>query len=262
MRERNRGRNGVIIWNRGVGLNPRVRQPHVSGISGYAVFVDNLPMSVTKREIYKKFGQYGFITDVFVSRKKMQPEELQTLWKECKLLAKIPRERNEGVANWRKQQNTQDAVKLQRMTQKWIPKKPVDEVEKTNVGKENGNEGRRKEVEAVWDDEQKQRLSRSLLGVSVEPIEFREVMYKLLKKWGGLGEIEVRDVGPFRCLITFETVEIRDAAIHDELLLSLFDEVRHHWEMFWSLSTRVWIEIMGLPIGLWYKENFNRIVKL
>ncbi|MED6160207.1 hypothetical protein PIB30_049188 [Stylosanthes scabra] len=119
-----------------------------------------------------------------------------------------------------------------------------------------------KEVDVVWADEQRQRLKISLLGVSVKPIEFRKVMYKLLDDWGGPGEIECRDVGPFRCLITFKSEEIRDDAMQDELLLSLFDEIRPHWEIFWSLLRRVWIEIMGFPIGLWCNENLEKIVKL
>ncbi|MED6200555.1 hypothetical protein PIB30_086360 [Stylosanthes scabra] len=106
-------------------------------------------------------------------------------------------------------------------------------------------EKKRHEVEVIWCEEQKQRLARSLLGVNVNPIEFRKVI----------------DVGPFRCLITFDSPEIRDAALKNELLLSTFDEVRRHWEIFWGLSRRVWIEIMGIPVGLWCTENINRIVK-
>ncbi|MED6201717.1 hypothetical protein PIB30_097870 [Stylosanthes scabra] len=87
-------------------------------------------------------------------------------------------------------------------------------------------------------------------------------MYKLLEDWKGPGRIECRDIGPFRCLITFDTVEIKEAEVENELLLSLFDEVKPHWEIFWSLSRRIWIEIMGLPIGLWSSENYNKIVKL
>ncbi|MED6124773.1 hypothetical protein PIB30_062099 [Stylosanthes scabra] len=162
-----------------------------------------------------------------------------TLWNECKLLAMFSRERNVGVDNWAKQRSREDAVKERRTIQKWIPKKPRYELKQS-----------------------KTETEEKLAGICVKPIEFRKVMYKLLELWGGPGEIEVRDVGPFRCLITFETVEIRDAALQDELLLSIFDEVRHHWEIFWSLSRRVWIEITGLPIGLWCEENFNNIVKL
>ncbi|MED6148184.1 hypothetical protein PIB30_050752 [Stylosanthes scabra] len=87
-------------------------------------------------------------------------------------------------------------------------------------------------------------------------------MYRLLDDWKGPGEIECRGVDPYRCLITFEYAEARDATMGDELILSLFDEVIPHWEYFWSLSRRIWIEVMGLPIGLWCNENYNKIGKL
>ncbi|MED6126637.1 hypothetical protein PIB30_080386 [Stylosanthes scabra] len=35
-----------------------------------------------------------------------------------------------------------------------------------------------------------------------------------------------------------------------------------HWDTLLSLSRRVWIEIMGMPTGLWFLENFDRIAKL
>ncbi|MED6145302.1 hypothetical protein PIB30_023884 [Stylosanthes scabra] len=87
-------------------------------------------------------------------------------------------------------------------------------------------------------------------------------MNKLLDEWSGLGEIESRDVGPYRCLITFSSPEIRDNALNDELLLSIFDEVRLHWNFVSSLSRRIWIEIIGLPVNMWCVENLNKITNL
>ncbi|MED6119632.1 hypothetical protein PIB30_013264 [Stylosanthes scabra] len=76
------------------------------------------------------------------------------------------------------------------------------------------------------------------------------------------GEIECKDVGPYRCLITFSSQEIKEESIKNELLTSTFDEIRSHWKYFSSLSRRVWIELMGLPIGLWKKETFNSFASL
>ncbi|MED6180234.1 hypothetical protein PIB30_008428 [Stylosanthes scabra] len=36
----------------------------------HTVFMDNLPVTVTKRELYKLFGRDGYVYDIFVSRKK------------------------------------------------------------------------------------------------------------------------------------------------------------------------------------------------
>ncbi|MED6109905.1 hypothetical protein PIB30_037902 [Stylosanthes scabra] len=106
----------------------------------------------------------------------------------------------------------------------------------------------RKEIEAIWSEEQKQRLQRSLLGVCVRPIELREVMDRLLEEWEGPREIECRDVGSYRCLITFSSPEIRDEVLQSSLLQRYFDEIRPHWEIFWSLSRRIWLEIMGCQL--------------
>ncbi|MED6163287.1 hypothetical protein PIB30_078404, partial [Stylosanthes scabra] len=35
-----------------------------------------------------------------------------------------------------------------------------------------------------------------------------------------------------------------------------------YWDIFWSLSRRVWIEVMGLPVFVWCKESLKRIVGL
>ncbi|MED6206623.1 hypothetical protein PIB30_028613 [Stylosanthes scabra] len=239
-------------------------------------------MNVTKREIYKKFGKNGYISDVFFSRKVRKRTSRpfafvrfhshegaiktigiinETTWEDSKLFATLARSRRDRGM----EETLGRKVTKRTLNKKWVVVKSKDSL-KTNAKKDDkqmvcSEEKRRHEVEAIWCEDQKQRLTRSLLGVSVKFIEFRKMMYKLLEEWKRPGSIECRDVGPYRCLITFDTLEIRDAVLEDELLLSTFDEVRRHWEFFWGLSKRVWIEIMGLPIGLWCTENINRIVE-
>ncbi|MED6160876.1 hypothetical protein PIB30_055337 [Stylosanthes scabra] len=89
-----------------------------------------------------------------------------------------------------------------------------------------------------------------------------EVESALLRNWHGPGIVECRDVGPYRCLITFESREIRDEAMNNEILTSMFDEVRHHWRLIWSLSRRVWVEVIGLPTLVWSMETFEKIAGL
>ncbi|MED6219270.1 hypothetical protein PIB30_034285 [Stylosanthes scabra] len=120
---------------------------------------------------------------------------------------------------------------------------------------------RNKELEVIWADEQKQRLQRSLLGVCVNPIDVREVMYALLEEWRGPRMIECRDLGPYKCLLTFDSPEIRDETMHNDLLLSKFDEIRPCWDIFWCSSRRVWLEIIGMPVCLWCVENFDKIAR-
>ncbi|MED6197560.1 hypothetical protein PIB30_057554 [Stylosanthes scabra] len=76
-------------------------------------------------------------------------------------------------------------------------------------------------------------------GVSVKPIEFRKTMNFLLDEWKGEREIECRDMGPYRFLITFSSIEIKQSAMNNEVLLSAFDEVRPHWDLTGALSRRV-----------------------
>ncbi|MED6119136.1 hypothetical protein PIB30_008944 [Stylosanthes scabra] len=57
----------------------------------------------------------------------------------------------------------------------------------------------------------------------------------LLDEWMDEGEIECRDMGPYRCLISFSSVEIKNRAMEDELLKSIFDEIRPHWDFCGAL---------------------------
>ncbi|MED6162213.1 hypothetical protein PIB30_068291 [Stylosanthes scabra] len=253
----------------------------------HTIFVDNLPMNISKRDLYREFGRQGFITDVFISRKvrrnangpfafvrfkalggAMRAIEMLngTSWSGKKLYITMSKFRRERETNRRTQGWVSQGIQGQRTVKKWVPVNTMG-IEENNKGLKQSKtkspiENHVKEVEAKWSEKQRQRLQRSLLGVCVKPIDFRKVMYRLLDDWKGPGEIECRDVGPYRCLITFESPEARDAAMGDELILSLLDEVIPHWEYFWSLSRRIWIEVMGLPIGLWCNENYNKIAKL
>ncbi|MED6186470.1 hypothetical protein PIB30_066969 [Stylosanthes scabra] len=226
------------VWrvnrNKDESANPNVQDCN-------AGFVDNLPLKVTKREIYKRFRRNGYITDIFISRKlrknaigpfafvrfhsyegaaKAITTINGTIWDDAKLYVTMARSKRIGNS-----ERTQERYVKQQGTNSGIQKKWVAIGAKTKDRQTehsdrccNSMKCRTKEVEALWCAEQKQRLQRSLLGVSVKPIYFRKVMYKLMDEWKGPGKIECRDVGPFRCLLTFDTTEIRDAALEDELL--------------------------------------------
>ncbi|MED6171824.1 hypothetical protein PIB30_044378 [Stylosanthes scabra] len=272
-------------------LDNRRDEPHT-------VFEDNLPMDISKRKLYKEFGRCGFITDVFVSRKMRQTKTCPfafirfnmcggaekaigmlngKLWDMDNLLVSKSKYGRNGTAKTGRQARVLPVKETQRRVQKWVIKNPritqkwvevrkrseeaVKVIPKQKI-KEVNKEVIKKVVDAVWAEDQKERLQRSLTGVCVQPIELREVMDRLLDEWRGPGEIEVRDIGPYRCLITFSSTEIRDGAFNDELLLSKFDELRPHWDIFECLSRRVWIEVTGMPVCIWCHENFERIAKL
>ncbi|MED6211199.1 hypothetical protein PIB30_071411 [Stylosanthes scabra] len=170
-----------------------------------------------------------------------------TLWGKFKLFVTLSKIRREMK---------QPRVMHTDPKQRWVEKSNEQEMKNLKMVADQ-----KKEIEATWAEDQKQRLQRSLLGVCVKPIEFKKVMERLMEEWKGPDEIECRDIGPYKCLITFDSLEIRDEAFHSELLLATFDEIRPHLEIFWSLSRRVWIEIMGMPVCMWCEENFSKIAK-
>ncbi|MED6155459.1 hypothetical protein PIB30_005311 [Stylosanthes scabra] len=241
-------------------------------------------VSTTKRELYKEFGKCGFVKDIFISRKKRRNTEGTfafvrycedswmirainrlngVLWNGRKLFV------SESRYTWGGRVQRQPLLKNQHKemkkgrTQKWIPvkQKQTDESDNRGHNKESGSD-RRKEIQGIWAEDQTERMQRSLLGVCVKPIEFRKVMNRLLEEWNGSGSVESRDIGPYRCLITFPSVADRDATMKDDLLLSMFDEVRLLWDFTLTLSRRVWVEIFGLSINLWCEPNIRRIVEL
>ncbi|MED6211272.1 hypothetical protein PIB30_072140 [Stylosanthes scabra] len=126
----------------------------------------------------------------------------------------------------------------------------------------NPSKALRKELKLNLLQTQCDLLKQSLLGVNVKQFKFADVENTLLKNWEGPGIIECRDVALFRCLITFESEKIMEEALGKQSFLSAFDKVRHHWGAVWSLSKRVWVEVMGLPTFVWSEETFNSIAKL
>ncbi|MED6207406.1 hypothetical protein PIB30_035507 [Stylosanthes scabra] len=184
---------GCRVWNRN-----RERTMNNVG-SVVTVFVDNLPLNVSKRGLYMKFGKFGYVNDIFVSRKARKTTVGPKLFISLSKYRKY--DSRSGVMNGRKETIGQQ----RKITQKWV------EIKK----------------------------DRRPTNKGVKPINFLRVMNLLLDERKGPGDIECRDTGPYRYLVTFLSPEIRDEALNNELLNSVFDEVRHHWNLFWCLSRRV-----------------------
>ncbi|MED6205299.1 hypothetical protein PIB30_016485 [Stylosanthes scabra] len=157
-------------------------------------------------------------------------------WKGQRILVSQSKlRRNGGIQKWDHVPWKNDGL-TKKMAQKWVPVKQ-------KVMNDGGGHDRKLESEPIGRKE-------------------IQVMNRLMEEWKGPGTIESRDVGPYRCLVTFSSVKTRDDAMSDELLLSVFDEVRPLWEFTWSLSRRIWVEIMDLPINMWCEENILNLTKL
>ncbi|MED6152504.1 hypothetical protein PIB30_092737 [Stylosanthes scabra] len=76
----------------------------------------------------------------------------------------------------------------------------------------------------------------------------KEVVARTCRSMQDLLNRSMMDVGTFRCLLMFESANIRDEAMSDPNLLAMFDELRPHWNYFSSHSRRIWMEVLGLPI--------------
>ncbi|MED6206632.1 hypothetical protein PIB30_028622 [Stylosanthes scabra] len=105
----------------------------------------------------------------------------------------------------------------------------------------NVKEGRkeRKYVRVSPSEEQKELLGRSVLAEYFQPIKFGNLVRSLEKHWEEYGNIEVRDLGPRKCIVTFVSASARDDALANEMLLNYVDEARVYWGFKWSHSQRV-----------------------
>ncbi|MED6155139.1 hypothetical protein PIB30_002871 [Stylosanthes scabra] len=185
----------------------------------FTVFVDNLPEGITKRALFKEFGKDRYITDIFISKKVRQKSKGRfvfirfntyggamksinrmngTRWGEFDLHVELSR-----FDRYHKKLENPDTMnqnhRKKRIVREWVEvnkKRPNDDV----VVVAHQENTHRKTIEGVWAEDQRDRLRRSLLGCSVKPIEFRKVMNLLIDKWKGEGDIECRDVDPYRCL--------------------------------------------------------------
>ncbi|MED6130509.1 hypothetical protein PIB30_001595 [Stylosanthes scabra] len=277
--------SGVRRFNNGGGRSEHIaylkRRDHYM-TETCTVFVDNLPTEVTKRDLFKEFGKDGYIADIYISRKERQRanrlfafirfnsqggamKSIERMngrrWRESQLYVILSKYDKQPMNERNKPRAMIQNHKKKRMVRKWIAVKDNRPNDKMVINEPQKNT-QTKTIDGVWAEDQREMLQRSLLGCFVKPNEFRKVMNLLLYEWSSEGDIECRDIGPYRCLITFSSSDIRDKAFSDPLLLSVFDEIRPHRGIFWNLSRRVWIEIMGLPVCMWCEENINRVAEL
>ncbi|MED6175483.1 hypothetical protein PIB30_078787 [Stylosanthes scabra] len=128
--------------------------------------------------------------------------------------------------------------------------------------KPKGPENNKKDVIVETSQDQVDLLKRSIIAECVRPIMFRWVRDQILKEWKEPGSIECRDLGPYKCVLTLESVEYRNAALRSPMLMDYFDELRPQWGYSRGCSRRIWLEVFGVPIHVWSKDTFWRIGKL
>ncbi|MED6107080.1 hypothetical protein PIB30_010801 [Stylosanthes scabra] len=102
---------------------------------------------------------------------------------------------------------------------------------------------------------QKEFLGKSILAESFQPIKFGSVVHAFKDMEKEYGRIEYRDLGPRKYILMFESIQSRDKALTRQFMPKFFDEVRSSWGYKWSLSKRIWLELMGLSIHTWHLDD-------
>ncbi|MED6119377.1 hypothetical protein PIB30_011180 [Stylosanthes scabra] len=108
------------------------------------------------------------------------------------------------------------------------------EVSKGNEGGSSKDDVRnagpkRKTIMATPDSTQVDLLKRNVVAESLNTIRFGWTKEQIAENWEGPGEVECRDLGPFKCILSFESVEARDIALESPCLHSIFFEIGKLW---------------------------------
>ena len=82
---------------------------------------------------------------------------------------------------------------------------------------------------------------------------------RLMNEWHPV--VKVRDLGPYKAIVTFESKEDMEEALvsYKDLLLNHFAKVRKWSEEEVYQTRRVWIGCLGTPPHAWTSENTRKI---
>ncbi|MED6193437.1 hypothetical protein PIB30_019361 [Stylosanthes scabra] len=247
------------------------------------MFVDGLPRDIAKRSLFKIFGWVGGVIDIYVSRKVRKGSKCPFAF--VGFDSRGGAERAVQKLNGTFMGTNRMEIKIAEFKRRWRSDDEGPQVRHARMGREGGfdrakNRCRaqggakeyrhatkqvtetRKTIEVHSDPIQLDILRRSVVGESIESIRFKWIKEQIAEKWEGPGEVYYRDMGPFKCILTFESVEARDRALVSPGLCPLFDELRPQWGFSMVRSRRVWIEVVGVPIHLWSVETFMNIGKI
>ncbi|MED6176228.1 hypothetical protein PIB30_086149, partial [Stylosanthes scabra] len=253
----------------------------------HTVFVDGLPQDIAKLSLYKIFGWAVTVVDIYVSRKKRRNSNKPFAFIRFDSRGGVERavQKINGTfvgtskmtvkfANFQRGVQEQEEIKERRSVGrdgKEIGQQPVLSNKRGGL---NVNEGRsqgdvakkvlreRKAIKVQTDPTQADLLKRSVVAESINTIRFGWRKEQIAEKWEGPGEVECRDLGPFKCLLTFKSVEARDIALRSPGLQWIFFEIRPQWGFTRTLSRRVWLEVVGVPVHLWSEKTFMNIGKI
>ncbi|MED6124479.1 hypothetical protein PIB30_059282 [Stylosanthes scabra] len=105
-----------------------------------------------------------------------------------------------------------------------------------------------------------EKLNRSLIGESTNPIQLVVMRDTIMKQWSDLEEVEL--IGPRNALLTFSSEEMMAEAGQSPLLLNNFVQVRKWLPGEVNDSRRIWLVVYGLPLYAWNEENMAMIGRI
>ncbi|MED6157585.1 hypothetical protein PIB30_024590 [Stylosanthes scabra] len=228
------------------------------------IFADNLPLSTTIGWLWRIFGKEG----------KYRVEALNVIrrldrWNVWGCNIKLKKARY-GRIEERKRNELQGEGTMP------IPAKPDDGKGRTfkdvllNKNIENNVHNLRDDnvvqmfgksrVELEADEVLNERLSRSLVGETINPMRFQELRTAVMKDWHTM--VDMKMMGSWKAVMTFDSLENMIEAEQSPYLLNHFMEVRRWTLREVNRSRRMWLEIHGLPANAWTETNMERIGKV
>ncbi|KAL4306627.1 hypothetical protein AHAS_Ahas16G0197200 [Arachis hypogaea] len=266
------------VWNR----EEYRRLEHES----FSIFVDNLPKDISKRELFHLFNWTGRINDIYLSRKYKNGDiymfafiRYTTRGGALKAMTEMNRMRLRGKvimvqeAKYRRTSDTTYVKKGRVEDDQHHRSKPEPmREEDTERQLSNANELPPKEtvrstlcksdtknVEVAMVPGNLEWLQRSLVGATLEPINFNSLRKMLAIFLPSV--VRVREMGACKALLTFDSVMSADEAYTFNLnfLLQTFHRVWKWNESERCESRRVWLECFGVPLAAWSADTFKLI---
>ncbi|MED6182594.1 hypothetical protein PIB30_029952 [Stylosanthes scabra] len=109
-----------------------------------------------------------------------------------------------------------------------------------------------------WANERlEEKLERSLVREAINPIQVDEVRRAIMKDWCEV--VEVKMLGSFKVLITFDSKECMETIANSSFLLNHFVEVRSWSPGEGNTSRKAWIEVYGLPLHTWTLVSMAKV---
>ncbi|MED6124577.1 hypothetical protein PIB30_060102 [Stylosanthes scabra] len=103
----------------------------------------------------------------------------------------------------------------------------------------------------------KEKLACGIVGETLHPYRFVELKEKILQDFDNIESIKM--MGTMKMLLIFSSVQGAEKALQSDNLLSHFMEVRRWTTGEANRSRRFWLEVTGLPLHGWNKENMHKI---